>query len=634
MNLPFLILLILCLAQGARAGVGDPQLATDHPWYPGELAMSSFERLFKTQAAQYQRATGKPVRTEEDRSLASWFFRNTHFAHGEEGREDLWSRGFSNDSDSTTREYWTGLFAHGFALCGTTHAQWTAELDALLGPCRSRCLGTKGHNSFEVFLTGGAYGKGRWAMLDHDLSTVIFDPSGRALLGLDAISRDWKTLSSRSHSPGRQKGWLVCGLHPGDGASYADYRSAEYLAGYAGPPPMIHLRQGERMRRWFAPGLEDGKTFVFWGRNYRTGDIAGPERSRTWVNQPEKMFGSTTGTPHIDGQFRFGNAQYVWQPDFAGGGYREGCVDEGDQHVTLEFQTPYIIASAPAGQGDWDIYKPGGRHGLTLRGRVDCAVSISTDGGAHWQDCGRFTGDMDLTDHVKGRRQWHLRFDVPASKLAGSGLTITTVCQANPATFPRLKDNGTLLTQEIGGHAIVSYGPNQQQAAPRIIAGAFDTPKVTLEFKTPRGEPVRELYVSSHVASSNPPSPDILYQMEYSIDQGKTWHSLLKDGRILRRGVEPSDFFSQSLWSGHVALPGNTSSVVQVRLHNNGGKRYRRVEGHLVYPVKGSEHSRVTYSWDDDRGSHEQSKVLGHRQTWNVPTGNQVKSRWVEIAAE
>jgi hypothetical protein len=29
----------------SRAGAGDPQIGTDHPWYPGELACSTFDRL-------------------------------------------------------------------------------------------------------------------------------------------------------------------------------------------------------------------------------------------------------------------------------------------------------------------------------------------------------------------------------------------------------------------------------------------------------------------------------------------------------------------------------------------------------------------------------------------------------------
>src|SRR4051794_21073894 len=67
----------------ASAASGDPQLKTDDLYYPGELACSSFDRLFKTEADVYKRATGKDVKTDEDKALAAWYWRNTHFAHGE-----------------------------------------------------------------------------------------------------------------------------------------------------------------------------------------------------------------------------------------------------------------------------------------------------------------------------------------------------------------------------------------------------------------------------------------------------------------------------------------------------------------------------------------------------------------------
>ena len=164
--------MLIAFSSPLHAGIGDPQIRTDHPWYPGELACSTFERLFATQAEQYRRMTGTDPKTDEEKALASWAWRNTHLAHGEEGAEDLWGRGFEK-GDLRTREYWTGLFAHGFALCGTTHSQWTAEMEHLLGHGRGRGMGVEGHNSFEAFLTGGAYGAGKWALLDHDISTVV-----------------------------------------------------------------------------------------------------------------------------------------------------------------------------------------------------------------------------------------------------------------------------------------------------------------------------------------------------------------------------------------------------------------------------------------------------------------------------
>ena len=54
----------------AHAEVGDPQIRTDHPWYPGELAISTFDRLFATQAETYQRVTGQRVDTDEQKALA------------------------------------------------------------------------------------------------------------------------------------------------------------------------------------------------------------------------------------------------------------------------------------------------------------------------------------------------------------------------------------------------------------------------------------------------------------------------------------------------------------------------------------------------------------------------------------
>src|SRR5690349_4349491 len=168
----------------ARAAVGDPQLKTDHPWYPGELSCSTFDRLFNTQAELYRRVTGRSVDSDEDKALASWYWRNLHYAHGEEGAPDCFGNGYAEGKGDWNREYWTGLFAHGFGLCGTTHSQYTAEMDRLLGHCRGRCVGVPGHNSFEVFLTGGAYGPGRWALLDHDVSTVIFTPDGSRLMSI------------------------------------------------------------------------------------------------------------------------------------------------------------------------------------------------------------------------------------------------------------------------------------------------------------------------------------------------------------------------------------------------------------------------------------------------------------------
>ena len=617
----------------AAAGVGDPQVRTDHPWYPGELACSTFERLQATQAEVYERVVGRKPASDQDKVLAAWLWRNTHYAHGEEGAEDLWGQGFGKGGDARSREYWTGMFAHGFGLCGTTHSQWIPEINALLGHNRGRGVGVKGHNTFEAFLRGGDYGEGTWVLLDHDQSTVIFDEKGDRLLSMAEIHRDWQRLSSRTHLPGKQNGWLVCGLHPDDGWTYAEYNVAEYLAGYSGVPPIVHLRRGETLRRYLQPGLDNGKTFVFWGRNYNAGGIPGPERSITWVNQPEKMHGSKEGAGHKPGQARYANAVYAYRPNFADGSYREGVIAEDDSQVTFEFYTPYIIAATPANDAQWGIYEPGCKNGLVLRGKASCPVSVSVDQGATWKDCGPCRDGLDLTDHVKGHRQYFLRLGAGAKDLADLNLTITTVCQANAAILPRLKDGGSEVQFAALARGVVSAGPNLPQAQAHVVDGEFGSPSVTLELKSPRGEPAVEIHAASHLQSGNPPQPDVKYAIDYSIDGGRTWQPVVQDWSITRRGDEPADYWSQSLCWGSAKLDAAAAKTVRVRFHNTGRRNIARAEAHLVYRTPPSDATRVTFAWTDDGGMRQSAhEFRGDKDAlWRVDTGRNVQTRWVQF---
>ena len=624
------ILIALGVAVPVLADVGDPQIRTDHPWYPGELAISTFDRLFATQAETYERVTGNSVDSDEQKALASWYWRNTHYWHGEAGRRDLWDEGFDRGRDMRLREYWNGLFGYGFGLCGTTHSQWTAEFEHLLGHGRGRGVGAAGHNAFEVFLQGGQYGEqGRWALLDHDLSTVIFDESGRRLLGLGELQNNVDRWIDRGYKPDRQRGWLVCGLHPGDGNSYRKYAVAEYLAGYAGPPPMVHLRRGERMRRYFEPGLEDGKTFAFWGRNYNTGGIPGPERSRTWVNQPERMHGSTSGTAHQDGQARFANVQYVYRPDFATGDYREGIVEESENHVVFEFQTPYVIGATPPSDTSWGIYEEGCRNGLVLRGDADCQVAISLNAGRTWLGSKRFADGLDLTDFAKGRSQYWLRFSAGAKQLVDSNLEIHSICQANVAVLPRLKDNGTTISYEASGQAVYSLGPELDLAKTFVRDGEFGEKTVTLAAVSTK--PVIGIHAAGHVASGSPPNSDVRYRIEYSLDAGRHWQPIVEDWSVPRRGDEPGDFWSQSFCYGSRKIESEAGKPIRIRFRNDGGKRYLRAEAHLIQRTGTPDPVEVTYNWTDADGAQQESHVFASSGQWRLATGKNVRTHWVEF---
>jgi hypothetical protein len=626
----------------ASAEVGDPQLKTDDPWYPGELSCSTFARLFKTEAELYHRVTGRGVTTDEDKALAAWYWRNLHYWHGEEGQRDCFNGKFGGDKG---REYWTGLYADGFALCGTTHAQWCAEMETLLGHCRSRVMGVAGHNSFEVYLTGGAYGAGRWALLDHDISTVIYDPRGQRLLSIQEIVPDVQDLANPSFDPARQHGWRVSGLHDDDARGvYTTTNTAEYLAGYAGPPPMVHLRSGETLRRYLLPGLEDGKTFVFWGRNYDVKNVPGPTRDRTWVNQPDKMYLSKSGTGWHEGMARYANAVYTYAPDFAGGSYRHGVIDEAADYVTFEFYTPYVIAATPPNAKPWGVYDAGAKNGLVLHASAapaDCWVQISTDQGKTWLDGGSLKDGLDLTDVVKGCQQYFLRFRSGASALKNAGLSWTTVCQANVCTIPHLHVGTNTITYAAGGQGIISAGPLAAQAETHVVEGKLGTPKITLELTAPRGATPTHLYASAWQASGDPPGP-VKYAIDCSLDGGKTWKQVVANWSIERRPPEPVDFWSQSFTWGDAPLEKATAgSPVRIRFSNDGGKSFRKAEASLTYEVPDASPTQVTFCWKDAAGTaqtathtYARSKAGVEDAKWHLDAGRAPQTLGVEIRSE
>jgi hypothetical protein len=390
---------------------------------------------------------------------------------------------------------------------------------------------------------------------------------------------------------------------------------------------MVRLRRGETLRRYPDPGLEDGKTFVFWGRNYNSKGVLGPERDRTWVNQPDRMYGSRKGTPAKAGTARYGNAVYTYRPDFASGDYREGVIEEGDAHVVFGFLTPYLIAATPAGDGAWGVAEPGSTNGLVLRGKAEGPVAVSVDLGATWHECGAFEGGMDLTDRVKGRRQYWLRLGAGAKALEGSGLTITTICQASTSVVPRLTDDGCEILFYASGQAVVSAGPCLDQARTRIVEGAFGKASVTLELMAPRGEPAVAVYAAAQVESNDPPGG--ASSIDCSTDGGATWTPVVKDWTVPRLGEDPPAFWRRSMCFGSSELEG-ASGAVRVRFS---GPKILRAEAHLVYRTPSEDATKVTFDWGDRAGKHRASHVFapGVPATWALETGKGVTTWWVEF---
>jgi hypothetical protein len=632
------LLALLALTTAAVAGVGDPQTRTDHPFYPGELAFSTFDRMWDWQAKLYERVTDRTVDNEEDKVLASWYFRNIMYHHSTAGRLDVWNKGHAHPKGEMPREYWDGLFGYGYGLCFTTHHQWCGEMEEMLGMSRCRHGGLGGHTTFEAYLKGGEYGDGKWVLLDHDISTVAFTKDEKRLAGLLEIRDDMSLVTPRRST----RGWMVGGLYPGDTKGYRRVRFVGYVSGYASVPPMVNLRAGETLRRYFRPGLEDGKTYVYWGINYNRKGIGGPFRGRTWVHIPEKLYGTKRDCGfRNDNAGRYGNAVFTYVPDFQGGAYKEGVVDESDSHVTFEWYSPYIVAATPpesAAEEKWGIHEDGCSNGLVVH-NADCKVEVSTDQGKTWQTGRVEDGKIELTDQAKGHFQYLLKFHAAPKDLADKDIKIVTVAQCAQTVVPQVKAGKNQVTYQAGGKGFFSAGPNLDQAQAHVVEGSLPGREpVTLELEAPRGAKAVHVYGACRVASGAPPKP-AKYDIEYSLDGGETWKPVVKGWHVIRRQPEVKDWWSQTFPQGHTAIE-PTAGPVRVRFKNDSRVKMMRAEAHLVYEVENTSPVKVVYAWKEG----DQVKNASHTfkdstpgkadESFTFEAGEEPKVFYVEYAAE
>ena len=199
--------------------------------------------------------------------------------------------------------------------------------------------------------------------------------------------------------------------------------------------------------------------------------------------------------------------------------------------------------------------------------------------------------------------------------------------------MPRLKDGGTTVRFEASGQAVVSAGPNVPQAQAHVVDGKFGTPNVTLELAAPRGSQAVAVYAAAHILSSNPPRPDIKYQIEFSTDGGKTWKPIVKDwtDHAPRRRAEGLLVAEPVLGPGRSADRDDGAGARPLPQQRRQGITPGR-EAHLVYKT-GEDRTKVTFAWTDAAGPHTESHVYAGAEPWTLPTGRNVKTKWVEFEA-
>jgi hypothetical protein len=630
-----------------RAGVPDPQIQTDHPVYRGELSCSTLERTVGEAYRVFEERYGHWPASETEKLVALWIWQCEHHMHN---LDPLVFGGLDHpdalqDGWMETRDRSLGQFSFGFSLCYTIHAQFSALVGYALGDLkRTSCPDVPGHTSFE------AYVDGKWAMADMTTGMMSFDDAGRPMSILEIIphvigggegERIWT-------SDPRRTGFGAFRVTPfGDNWDvYKAKFSDQKLFGYDAFPIVYVLRPGETFTRFLEPGLDDGKTWAFWGSDYYRHDKKGqhgPYRNVTFLDDPPVGL-NREGRGHA----RYSNGVFEYAPSLEDGSYRQGLWNgagrtgvefrEGALRPTgnvaeliFEHYSPYVIAarSARGGARVWNVRQEECLDGAVISGKAEgeLRVAISIDAGQTWAHAGLARGDfkIDFTDIVKGRHFYLLRVSLPEQ----SGLVdfrMRTVTQVARAVFPRLKDGGTTVSYRSSGRAALHGGPSQALAE-RFRHTAAETTGYRV-YRIPTPGPVRSAAGAARCEGEGelPWGP---WSVEFSLDAGQTWI-----GGVSGLTLTPAE----SQWGGgrfayawaQKEFTGD-SREVWVRF---GRGKIRAAEVYVTYETANDSDLEVSFGWVEGSRIRNHYHRIGRgksQDTWEVPTGENIGTKWVRF---
>jgi hypothetical protein len=190
-----------------------------------------------------------------------------------------------------------------------------------------------------------------------------------------------------------------------------------------------------------------------------------------------------------------------------------------------------------------------------------------------------------------------------------------------------LKDGGTTVTYQAGNQGVIHGGPSQ------YLSDRFrDRDAETGGFRVYRiaaPGPVR--HASGAARCSGPDRGP--WSVEFSTDNGKTWKYGMKPVTL---GKEESDWGGGRhayAW-GHMDYPGGKDKEVLIRF---GKGNVLHAEVYATYQQTNDSNLEITYAWTET-GNHKEHTHLIPAGTgsdsWTVPTGRDVKSKWVRFRAQ
>lgn len=661
-SLPLLLLLpLMCIVRTALAGgAADVTLRTDHGEYPGEGAFQTVEDCVRF-------ATARKT-DDQEKAVALYLWMLTHQWHLASPQE--WNvPGQTPDTanwrdDMIVYDANRARFSYGYGLCGTVHS-WNEPYWRALG-MHVRRRAFPGHVNSEI-----RYGD-RWHAFDTDMAGLVFRKDGR-VAGYDDIIAD-PSLVKQTRAPlpcypfawpsdfnAMKKGWEQVA----QGGNW--YKL--YNGGYAAQPAIVALRRGESFTRWFDPDHYGGKQ----KRRFWQHQPGGPFRDWTFANEgrPEQRGEKA----NCRGNASYCNGEFVYRPDLSSDAWREGAIDvsanvasfqESPQlrsrdgrpaHVAFEHFSPYVICGDPVDDANPMSGRATG--GLVIAGRAvgNVNVDMSTDGGQSWRELGAVSGEFsrDLTEQVKGRYGWNMRFrwQADAGLDAIQFTTITQVCQA---IYPRLSEDGCRVTYRCASRGVTPVLPNLgldekaiqavevKQMRSANVAYQPRSAKTRLAYRTTNNKPgwvvfrvdagerkLRSVHAAARYQVRVPPPKDCDYRIEISTDKGHTWRP------IVQADVPADNEFSSGWIYGRAEVAGASAGEALVRIRfYQGGYQTGLIDVQIygVYEQSRPSETVLTYGWSEGGRSRTHVARLPagtDEKTFNVSTGKKIADEFVRI---
>jgi hypothetical protein len=654
-------LALLLLVGQVRAGVGDPTIQTDHPDYAGEGAFQTVD--------QCVRAATAGMTGSQEKAIALYLWILSHQYHLASPQEWCYAGKVPNvlrsDNDMLVLDAERARFSYGYALCGTVHA-WNEVYWRALG-MRARCRSFPGHTNSEIEYDGA------WHAFDTDMAGLVFRKDG-IVAGYEDIIKDLSLLDIKksplpqypfawpSDFDSMKSGWKEVAK---GGNWYKMYNTA-----YAAQPGIVALRAGETFTRYFDPDHFGGPA----KRRFWHVQKGGPFRDWTFVNM---------GTPTHDGpksnsrgNASYCNGEFVYRPDLTAPSFRQGVAEKTDNvarvegapglrsndgakaSITFQHFSPYVIAGCPAdGVNPMTAAATGGLV-VTGEAKGTLTLEVSPDLGQTWKSATKVSGkfDVDLTDEVKGRYAWRVRFTWDGQ----SGLdavTFTTVTQVSQAIYPRLKPDGSSVIYRAASRMAVPVLPNfaaSEDVVSRFEEKSWRTPNVVYAAQKPnsrlayavqgnkagsivfRVDSPADLLEVTAAARYNvrvPRPEDCEYHLDISTDGGRNW-------KLLARADVPKDNEFSSGWvygSADVAAAKTRGALVRVTLYQGGyNVGLIAAEFYGIAKTPPPQALTLTYAWKEGGMVKTQTeKVPAGSAEWKftVPTGKTITDEYVRLEA-